>query len=69
LRKEEYELAKKLAGVRGVSVSRVIGDALRTVDNEEPYVDPLAHLIGRVKGTHPQASERHDEVIYGADVR
>jgi len=69
LRKDEYELAKKLAASKGISVSQVISDALRAVDTEHTLDDPLAHLIGKLEGTHKDGSECHDEVIYGTDLR
>ena len=69
LRKEEYELAKKLAASKGISVPQVIGDALRAVDAEHTLDDPLAHLIGKLEEARPDGSECHDEVIYGDDLR
>jgi hypothetical protein len=69
LRKEEYELAKKLAASKGVSMSQVIGDALRAVDAEHTLDDPLAHLIGKLEDARPDGSECHDEVIYATDIR
>ncbi len=69
LRKEEYELAKRLAASRGVSLSQVIGDALRAVDTEHTLDDPLAHLIGGLEGAREDGAECHDEVIYGTDIR
>jgi hypothetical protein len=60
LRKEEYELAKKLAAAKGISMSRVIGDALRAADTEHTLDDPLAYderIFNNPSSNRPHAGD------------
>ena len=61
---EEYELARRMAAACGVSVSQVIGDALRAAGSEGVPDDPMARLIGKLNGGRPRDSENHDEMVY-----
>ena len=66
---EEYELAKRMAAERGVSLSQVVRDAIRDSAESEPRShDPLRDLIGMVKNADPDGSVKHDEMIYGEGI-
>ena len=67
----EYELLRRKARRAGTPMQDVIREALRahllpdTVDPEDPIFQPLP--VFRSKGGRKaRASERHDEILYGA---
>lgn len=70
LLQEDYDKALRIAAARQSSLSQVVRELLREApEYGESPADPLRHLIGIVKDAPPDGSVKHDEYIYGPDLR
>ncbi len=67
---EQLQAAKQLASKRQVSLSQVFRDALECVQQQaeqeqRDYFDAMWSIVGTLKNADPDASEKHDEILYG----
>lgn len=64
LDREEYQLAKQAAKLRGISVAEFVRRSVRQslpVKSEAPWM----RYIGFVESGNPHSSETIDELVYG----
>lgn len=62
---DEFEAIQKVAARRNVSMSSVIRSAVhRELDDEQAIREKMLSIVGIIKGGDPDASEKHDEILY-----
>lgn len=70
LTKDDYETAKQIAEEQGISLAQVLRNAFReSVQTRTAAEHPMLKFAGALKGTNPNDSVEHDEIIYGKGIR
>jgi metal-responsive CopG/Arc/MetJ family transcriptional regulator len=65
LPEEELNAVREFAARRGTSMSRVFRSGVKKeLGEEEAVLDAMLSIVGIVKGADPDASEKHDEILY-----
>jgi metal-responsive CopG/Arc/MetJ family transcriptional regulator len=66
---EQYEAVRRVAARRGVSLSQVFRDSVRSIEEQDEqehrdYVRRMMRIVGIVKDGDPNASVDHDTILY-----
>jgi len=65
LPEEELKAVREFAARRGTSMSRVFRSGVKKeLGEEEAVLEAMLGIVGIVKGADPDASEKHDEILY-----
>ena len=70
---EDYEIARRMAEERGVTMSQAIRGAIRAAaaqaeEVERQRIESMLSIVGLLEGADPSASVNHDEILYGSGV-
>ena len=70
---EEYEMARRMAESRRVTISRVVRDAIRSAAAQDDEVErrrleSMWSIVGILEGADPDLSVKVDDILYGPDM-